>query len=436
MKKISGAELPIVGDENGAQGPLVLVGKSRLTDALPIPSGLTASRKEEGFLILCKGDRLVLAGNDAGPYHGTEYAVYDFLERLGARWFMPGEFGEVMPRQETLEVADLEVRETPIFSQRNWWNNLPAGMAEQERQWKIRNKLNPDSMFPFPADSSARRYLPDAKLATTQPELFAKNADGTVNTGMPNLSNPEAVRIAAEKMIQGLREHPEDPQQGGISPDDGYPRDYTPETVRRNQGLTEIGGREGAPSNFSITDEWLEFVNAVAREVSKQLPEQVLSTNGYANRHTPPFSVVPDKNLSIMFAAIWSDTLHAFDDPKSWQTARQAQSLRRWCELSDKVWIYGFNHTMLVSAFTPVPLTRKLARDIPLVNTCGRASSGTPAPTRAHCSRISSRVGLALRPGRRRRFGTRSKSASRRRRCSATKIAFCPTSTRPSCWLS
>jgi len=33
----------------------------------------------------------VLAGNNDGPYHGTEYAVYDFLRSLGIRWYMPGE---------------------------------------------------------------------------------------------------------------------------------------------------------------------------------------------------------------------------------------------------------------------------------------------------------------------------------------------------------
>ncbi len=45
--------------------------------------------------------------------------------------------------------------------------------------------------------------------------------------------------------------------------------------------------------------------------------------------------------------------------------------LKRWTELSDKVWIYGYNHTMLVSALTPLPITRKLARDMPLMKKWG-----------------------------------------------------------------
>ena len=84
LEKMSGARLPLAADAAIPSGPLVLVGRSRLTDALgiSIPAGLTNARREEGFTLVCRGDRLVLAGNDAGPYHGTEYAVYDFLNRL------------------------------------------------------------------------------------------------------------------------------------------------------------------------------------------------------------------------------------------------------------------------------------------------------------------------------------------------------------------
>ena len=135
-----------------------------------------------------------------------------------------------------------------------------------------------------------------------------------------------------------------------------------------------------------------------------EFPDRIVTTNGYANRNLPPEGVAIEPNVSIMFAAIWSDTLHAYDDPRSWQAVRQGQMLRRWCELSDKVWVYNYDYTMLVSALTPVPLTRKLARDFPLMKKwgvvgfndearnqwaeCGiqtkyvRADwSGTPAPT-------------------------------------------------------
>jgi hypothetical protein len=72
-----------------------------------------------------------------------------------------------------------------------------------------------------------------------------------------------------------------------------------------------------------------------------------------------------------MFAAIWSDTLHAYDDPRSWQTYRQGQMIRRWAELSPNVFMYDYTYIMLASAGTPVPLARKHRRDMPLLKKWG-----------------------------------------------------------------
>ncbi len=48
-------------------------------------------------MVYATGDRLVLAGNDTDPYYGTRYAVVEFLHRLGVRWFLPGEIGQMVP---------------------------------------------------------------------------------------------------------------------------------------------------------------------------------------------------------------------------------------------------------------------------------------------------------------------------------------------------
>ena len=83
VQKITGAKLPIVGDDALPAGTVIFVGRSALTKPFDakIPSGLSPRREEEGYLILAKGGRLLLAGNEAAPYHGTEYAVAEFLHR-------------------------------------------------------------------------------------------------------------------------------------------------------------------------------------------------------------------------------------------------------------------------------------------------------------------------------------------------------------------
>jgi len=372
LEQMSGAKLPIVGDDVAPAGALILVGRSTLADALGanIPSGLTPNLREEGFVVLARGDRLLLAGNDAGHYHGTEYAVYYFLRTLGVRWYMPGTFGEVVPKRPSINVdlEGVEVRQGPSFHMRNWWGHTDR--PDEIARWKLRNFMNPDGGFALPGDSSVRNFVADAALVGTEPELFARNFNGTVNPYLPNLTNPRAVQIAADKMKAILRNAP-GTGSIGIAPDDGIPRDFNPDTVKRNQGFTDVYGREGVPSEFSMSEEWFEFVNGVAALVKQEFPDVIVTTNGYANRNTPPQGVTLDPNLGVMFAAIWSDTLHAYDDPKSWQAVRQGQMLREWCRLCPRVFIYGYLYDMLASGLSPVPNTRKLARNFPLMKKWG-----------------------------------------------------------------
>src|SRR5262249_40458952 len=75
-----------------------------------------------GIVQSAKGHVLALFGTDAhtpADAHGTRYAVTTFLEdRLGVRYLWPGELGKVVPRRETITVADFEQRFTPRLAQR------------------------------------------------------------------------------------------------------------------------------------------------------------------------------------------------------------------------------------------------------------------------------------------------------------------------------
>ncbi len=372
VQKISGAKLPIVDDGQNPSGTLVLLGRSRWSDGLgvAIPGGVTSGRREEGFVIACKGDRLLLAGNNDGPYHGTEYAVYDFLRSLGVRWFMPGEFGEIVPRMTTIRVPEQRVEKKPDFVMRNWWLHALPELAAQEARWKLRNKMNPEPMFAICGDSSVRAIVAPEPLRKEKPALLALNEDGTRNPYLPNLTNPEAARIAGGIIRDDLRKHPE-ANSYGFAPDDGMPRDFNPETLKLSRGFVTLGGRPGVAGEASITEEWLTFVNRVAAEVHKEFPQAYIATNGYANRNLPPEGVKLDDRIVIMFAAIWSCTMHGYDDDHCWQKTQQGQMLKRWCELCKNVWIYGYNYNMLVSGLTPFPEFTKLRRDFPLMKKWG-----------------------------------------------------------------
>ena len=371
IKKMTGADLPVVMDTSNPKGTLLLVGKSNITKEInvAIPSGLTNSRREEGFVILSKDSKIVLAGNDEDPYHGTEYAVYDFLNRLGVRWYQPGDLGEYVPKKETIAFPEMSISGKPDFVMRNWWCHQPDDRAALEYRWKLRNKMNPDLSLGVPGDGSAINLLTDAEFKE-RPELFAMNADGTRNRDMPNLTNPDAVKAAAETVKEFFRANPR-ANSYAFAPDDGQPRDYSPETLKISRGFTVDGGRPGVAEDASITEEWINFANNLTTEVRKDYPDVYLATNGYANRYYPPQGVKVDDHLVIMYANIMACSRHSYDQPGCWIDARDAQMVKQWCKLSRNVWLYNYIDQMMVSALTPIPEVHKLRRNMPLLKKWG-----------------------------------------------------------------
>jgi len=370
LEKISGAKLAIVSDEKEPAGALILVGKSRLTEAMKvaIPSGVTNERTEEGFLIECRGDRLVLAGNNDGPYHGTEYAVYEFLNRLGVRWFMPGEFGEIVPKQATIRCPEMKVAEKPDFILRDWWITgwgPKDELMQQERQWKLRNKMNfvgHDEMWWIPTDGC---IFPES-LVKEHPEYFALKADGTRDARLNDLTNPKVFEAAVNLVKDHFRKNP-NANSYAIAAGDGYPRDFSPETVKRSLNLREIMSRPGVTEELNISQEFFQFVNQLTIDVRKEFPHVYISTFAYANRMIPPQGMKLDDHLLVQFALLPVCKLHDYENPRCWHTVRQAQLLKRWCELCPgRVWMYDYLYKLQITGLTPLPETRKLKRNFPV----------------------------------------------------------------------
>ncbi len=378
LEKISGAKLPVATDAAAPEGTLVLVGPSRLTKQIPnlrIPSGRTPNLREEGFVIRTHGNRLVLAGNDSEPYLGTRYAVVEFLAGLGVRWFLPGEIGEVVPKMPTVAVPETDVLQRPDFPMRNYWEHARDNMAAECAEWKIHNKMNPrgQEVFGVPGDASVMNYLPKDQF-DAHPEWFALNRDGTRNPHHPCTTSEGMIGHFVERI---RAEAKAGKRVSAFAPVDGYPRCWCDDCAKIGNHFDGYGTNDRDPvPESSASNEWFYFVNRILTEVNREFPQQMIATNGYANRDIPPEmppDVVfnPSQNLTVMFANICACTIHAYDDPKCWQMERQGQMIRRWCELSDKVWLYNYNYTMLVSKGTITPMVHRIRRNIPLLKQWG-----------------------------------------------------------------
>lgn len=384
LERITGARLDIVSERVMADGAppdgfsLVLVGRSTLTDrieGLKIPSGLTKSFQEEGFVIFCRDNLLVLAGNDEGFYLGTRYAVCELLERIGVRWFTPGEFGEVVPKMETVRVGDTNEMHRPDFPIRDYWTHSRGNMEAERDEWKIHNKMTPRNRgwtqwLGMPGDGSVVELMPRDQFQE-HPEWFALQRDGSRMIEMPCMTNDGIIRHFIERVKARAAAGS---KATAFAPIDGMPRCFCDNCLKMATGFDGFGTNTRDPlPGASITNEWFYFVNRIAEEVHKEYPDHVVATNGYANRDMPP--ELPDfnrhNNLVTMFANIVACTIHDYDTPHCWQMQRQGEMIKRWCELCDKVWIYNYNYTMLVAKDTLTPMVSRIRRTIPRLKEWG-----------------------------------------------------------------
>lgn len=138
IRKMTGATVPVVADDQPVEGTRILVGDSAAAKSLGF-SG--AELESQEYLIRFLPDALVLVGKDKGdhgdfvydyqerksfsgwpsPYDdvGTMYAVYDFLrDYCGVKWINPTDHGTFVPEKKTLIVSGQGMQRKPFMHYR------------------------------------------------------------------------------------------------------------------------------------------------------------------------------------------------------------------------------------------------------------------------------------------------------------------------------
>ena len=274
-------------------GTLILVGRSSLTDRIPgleIPTGKTKNLREEGFVIQTDTDRLVLAGNDIEPYYGTRYAVAEFLHRLGVRWFMPGEIGEVVPKMATVSVGPMRVAAAA---------GLPAaellGARPRQHGRRVRGVEDPQQDEPPGHRRRLRRAGRQLGAAASCPRTSSRPTP----TGSPCSATARARIGHPCTTSEGMIQHFVELHQGRCPRRQRASRRSPRTTACPAAGATAARrsatlSTATAPTTATrcrtrpSSNEWFYFVNRILTEVNKEFPDHIISTNGYANRDVPP----------------------------------------------------------------------------------------------------------------------------------------------------
>jgi hypothetical protein len=351
VRKISGASLPLMNALPEGKQALVRIG---VYGAAPVAEWRGERPPADGFAIETRGNALWIVGGDA---RGALYGVYEFLESLGVRWFMPGEMGEDVIERKTISFAPLERRGAPAFRAVSGlsWAGGPGALDWERR---IRAQVGPPNAFFGHNWSNIIPPTPENKAA--HPEWFAlhdgKRIDQLCST------NPDVIRITVEKAREFFTQNP-DALTFSVSPNDGeeFCECDRCRALDRHYGVTD----------GTLTDRFVHYANQVLEELAKTHPTKQVGLLAYVQHTRPPVSARPHPNLAtIICHTPWEFChVHALDDPNCALNRRFMEYVKGWAKVCRHVGVYDYYGHF--NAFTPWPILHDIRRDIPLMERIG-----------------------------------------------------------------
>lgn len=351
IEKISRVRLEIVPVET-AQAPQK-VQEVRKGGKIAISLGRTAlSRLEKGlqakgnlpgtFALTVTPDEVLIAGREAG----TAYGVFELLEQLGVRWFMPGDLGTVIPEQATLNLRVQETTQAPSFNTRRF--QMP------NTDWQFRVRCGGPT-FP-PAHG-----LPGVPSFKKAPELYAL-FHGQRSPRQHCLSNPELLNAVVAE-IRKQRGRGRGPIIG-MGPNDG--RGFC--ECDRCRAL-DGDDFDSLSNERSVTDRYIWFFNQVLEKLH-DLPDTKIAFYIYHTYMRPPVRYKPHPRIMGALAPIAVDRVHGFSNPLAPEKHYTRWLYQEWGKLLPELYDRGYWSNLACPGF-PFIIVHRLRDEIPIGHALG-----------------------------------------------------------------
>ncbi len=327
---ISGEELRLI---TGDEAP---------EDLLPVFIGDAAnknldeqSRAEKdnpsSFTLSVAADRIDIRG--LGD-EGTLFGVYELLEQLGVRWYMPGEIGRVLPDKGTLLLQQQRTTQAPSMDYRRL-QSIP-----RDTGWYERARLSVRSI------PTGRHGLPGSPPTGTGNKVC-----------LSGYHTPGAL----ETVIESIRSNYEPTDQRldlAMGPTDGQ------------SGWCECDGckaldavKDPLYDYSSMTDRYIWFFNQVLNELEDEYPKLYISWYVYGLHMFPP-DIEPHSRIIPVIAPHDQDHIRSMDSLMSPNRHILRWLIDEWSELSQEIYFRGYLNN-LYCVNLPVSQVDRVRNDIP-----------------------------------------------------------------------
>ncbi len=256
------------------------------TNHLPETYLTAGERRELGekpgsILVKRHGEHVVLARHSESPWDFSH--ITTFLDKVcGIRLYAPSAPGQndeelwlAMPEDNRIVINDLRILKKPYFAKTTW----SSGGHDRNVEWLRMNGSISEGLN-LRASHTIISFFPPDKYYAMHPELFPMGKDGTRpkpigDAWNPCFGNPE---LAARVAMQEVRVQMERNTRGYLSfgvMDCHYVCQCEP-------CQTSLKAHDGNAANL-----WYAFLNIVARQCRKELPNLYLTSYHYSNVGTP-----------------------------------------------------------------------------------------------------------------------------------------------------
>ena len=261
----------ITGENWGVPNATMYKHRLRLPGDLGKPEGATTEKNEY----------LEIWGFDE---RGSYNAVCGLLARLGMRWYLPGELGEVVPRLESVAVPPLDETVKPDFAVRRFNVRFGTNGPDMAR-WAMRLGLR---------DPNELQVAHGMDTMTGNDAVFAEHPEWFALYGGKRLYTPGYSKNQLCYSHPGLFE---ETVRWARAQFDHY--DFDTVSIMPPDGYTAIcqcpdctGKDDPARADRGhLSDYVWDFVNRVAKEVGKTHPDKRILNCAYGAYTSPPLKI-------------------------------------------------------------------------------------------------------------------------------------------------
>ncbi|MCM8814601.1 MAG: DUF4838 domain-containing protein [Candidatus Omnitrophica bacterium] len=281
---------------------------------------------------------------------GTLFGIYELLEQIGVRWYIPGDLGTVIPEKKTVAVSEQATIQVPSFGARHL-------QMTADKTWYRRMRLG-GPYFP-----SAHGINIGKADINKEPDLFAL-VDGKRQQSQLCISNPEVLKRAIAETKNYFRKNPS-AIWIGMGPNDGGGF-----CECENCRALDAGDFDSFEHMVSMTDRYIWFFNKVLEGIQDEFPDKKIGFYCYSAYMKPPVKVKPDPRIVLAFAPINLCRIHGMSNPVCPERSYYKKIMEAWGKLLPETYERGYFFNLADPGF-PFSKVHAIRDEIPVAKEFG-----------------------------------------------------------------